>query len=181
MSLNCVPETNPFCEQTHNENFMITPKRVRNQESPDHGFIRAKQISQAKAERSISGKINPIDIRSPEKEADNSRGEVNMQNHNIRLRELQQKQTPFTNDNINQNLTGDDTKPISSIIDQSRQMRPSSPFSSTSNFLKQLDQAKENINISQSRYRVPMSSYQVKEEPPAVSKALSPKRPITSP
>lgn len=76
MSPNCVPSTNPFCEQTQNvENFMITPKRMRNHESPDNAFRRAKEISQAKAERSISGKINPIDIRSPEQEDQEARKE----------------------------------------------------------------------------------------------------------
>ena len=88
MSPNCVPETNPFCEQTQNENFMITPKRMRNHESPDNAFRRAKEISQAKAERSISSKINPIDIRSPEQEDGENRKEDEAKNSNAQMKEL---------------------------------------------------------------------------------------------
>lgn len=72
---------------------MITPKRIKNADSPENTFIRAKQISQAKAERSVSGNIKEIDIRSPEKEINSS---INIQNQNIRQ---------SSNENTRNNLT----------------------------------------------------------------------------
>ena len=58
--------TNPFGDAAMENNFIITPKRIRNIASPDEAFEKAHVISKAKAQRrSTSGEILEINIQSP--------------------------------------------------------------------------------------------------------------------
>lgn len=55
--------SDPFGEAAKENNFVITPKRVRNNDSPDNTFVKAQNISKAKAvRRSTSSELIKINI-----------------------------------------------------------------------------------------------------------------------
>lgn len=55
--------SNPFGDAPMENNFVITPERMRNVESPDNAFVKAHVISKAKAQRrSTSGERMEINI-----------------------------------------------------------------------------------------------------------------------
>lgn len=94
--------SNPFGEPAKVNNFIITPERMRNLESPDNAFKNAHVISKAKAQRrSRSREQLEIDIQSPN---DNSKIDIINEESEILYLDVAPIENPFISHNKNQSF-----------------------------------------------------------------------------